>query len=185
MAEISAKRVGYLRLVPKTQGSARAASGPIKSMWRKFHADGLVYASATTVPVFWITSRGVQAIKEFDENLSEPCRAVLNAVKAGQSGIASMKGLATCVDAGLVRFVDSASRYELTEDGLRLADPIGEEGYFTKSGAKVRIIDVRVDEDGVGNLVGRRTDGESKGKDMCVPRDTFVREADWPAYCEG
>nr|WP_250808395.1 hypothetical protein [Neorhizobium tomejilense] len=187
MPTISSKRIGYLRLAPSAERSARVApSPPVKAMWRKLHLDGFLNASATKVQTFWLTPLGKEALEKFDKSLSEPCRAVLNAVKARKHGVSSMKGLMTVVEAGLVHVRESHPlSYVLTEAGERLADPIGEIGYFAKSANKVEVTGVHVGSDGTGMLEVVRTEGESKGKGMHIPRDAFVREADWATYCGG
>jgi hypothetical protein len=183
MTEVSAKRIGYLRMAPTTEQAAVSPSGPVKSMWRKLQADGLLNVSGDKNQKFWLSEAGVAAIKKHDDTLSEPVRAVLNAVKAGQSGAAAMKGMMTAINAGLVR-VGQGTRftYTLTEAGKLLADPIGETGYFTKSGNKVYVRGLDSGATGEVLLDVERVDGESKGKGMLISRRSFVREAGWPAF---
>jgi len=49
-----------------------------------------------------------------------------------------MKGAQTAVAAGLLTITDDQGPFFLTRDGQRLVDPVGEEGYFSKSGNLVK-----------------------------------------------
>jgi hypothetical protein len=184
MAAMNAKRIGYLRLAPASGSPAASPASSIKSMWRKLVSDGLM-TSVEAGTMFVRTAEGDRELEAYDTALSPTIRAVLNAVKGGQSGSAVMKGMTTAVHAGLVGFVENTTRYILTLDGKRLADPIGEEGYFTKSGNLVRVVGTVEGPNGSGMLEVVRVDGESKGKGMHIPRGAFVRKEDWAAYVEG
>jgi hypothetical protein len=178
-ASIDPTRIGYLRAAPGFRKSPVAPAFPAaKSMWSKLARDGLLISESGSK--FARSETGEKALADFDQNLSEALRLVLNAVKDGASRAATMKGMATAVKAGLVRVRDSAPHYALTEAGLALADPIGEEGYFEKSGNLVFVHGLCTDKGYEGNLQVERLEGESKGKRMLIPRDAFVRVADWP-----
>jgi hypothetical protein len=109
----------------------------IKAMWVKLSREGLLVCHNATE--YSRTEAGDKALADFDRTLSEPGRLVLNAVKAAQSGAAVMKGMLTVINAGLVEVLEIAPYYVLTDAGRALADPIGEEGYFRKSGNLVRV----------------------------------------------
>lgn len=174
---LNAKRIGYLRMAPPVGSPGAVPPSPAaKSMWVKLCRDGLLVSSANT---FARSEAGDHALAEHDKNLSEHCRIVLNAVKTGVSRVAVMKGLVTVINAGLVEFLDTAPYYVLTEAGKAAADPIGEEGYFRKSGNLVLVHDLCTDKGCEGNLEVERLEGDSKGKRMLIPRDAFVRKADW------
>jgi hypothetical protein len=177
----SAKRIGYLRLSPAAgEPFAAPPTAAAKAMWRKLVADGKMETGSASAG-YRRTPGGDRTVAEFDAGLPETCRVILNTLKAGEPGVAAMKGMATAVAAGLVTFVEGTSRYRLTEAGERAADPIGEEGYFTKSGNLVRVLGVSVDqESGIGYLHVERLAGESKRKRMLIPRDAFARRAGWP-----
>jgi hypothetical protein len=175
---INAKRIGYLRSAPASGETPVAPATPaIKSMWIKLFGDGLLVCH--NARAFSRTEAGEEALAAFDLGLSEPCRLVLNAVRAGQSGAAVMKGILTVINAGLVEVIEEAPYYTLTAAGKALADPIGEEGYFEKSGNLVFVHGLCTDKGYEGNLQVERLEGESKGKRMLIPREAFVRTADW------
>lgn len=177
MAELSAKRIGYLRLAPRAGSPGAVAPSPAcKAMWRKLANAGFITASGEGR-----NRAGDKAIEDFDRSLSEQCRSVINAVKAGESRVAVMNGIHTTLDAGLVRFVEERNRYELTTDGEKIADPVGEEGYFSKSGNLVKVVQVSVKPGYIGMLDVVRLDGDSAGKHMLIPREAFVSKADWAA----
>ncbi len=179
-ASTSAKRIGYLRMAPAAGSDPAAPFTPaIKSMWVKLFRDGLLVCHNATE--YSRTEEGDRVLADFDSALSEPCRLVLNAVKAGQSGAAVMKGILTTINAGLVEVLEKAPHYALTEAGKALADPIGEEGYFMKSGNRIFVHGLCTDKGYEGNLQVERLDGESKGKRLLIPREAFVRKADWEA----
>jgi hypothetical protein len=153
------------------------ATPAIKSMWVKLFRDGLLECHNATA--YSRTEDGDKALADFDGALAEPCRIVLNAVRAGQSGAVVMKGILTVINAGLVEVLEEAPYYRLTEAGKAAADPIGEEGYFEKSGNLVFVHGLCTDKGYEGNLQVERLDGESKGKRMLIPRNSFVRREDW------
>ncbi len=174
MYTLTAIKAGYLRQAPSFEDAPVAApSASVKSMWRKFHLAGDLFADEAR-NLFKRTSIGDQALERFDSSLSEPARQVLNAVRAQKPRIIQMKGINTVVAAGLV-VIDEDGVCSLTPDGERLADPVGEEGYFEKSGNKVKLISV----DERGDFHVERVDGDSAGKGMSIPRESFVRTADW------
>jgi hypothetical protein len=175
---INSKRIGYLRAAPPGGETPAAPATPaIKSMWAKLFQDGLLVCHNATH--YSRSEDGEQALAAFDLGLSESCRLVLNAVKAGQSGAAVMKGILTVINAGLVEVIEEAPYYTLTEAGKALADPIGDEGYFEKSGNLVFVHGLCTDKGYEGNLQVERLEGESRGKRMLIPREAFVRTADW------
>lgn len=177
-ASISAKRIGYLRMAPAAGETPVAPSAAaFKSMWIKMSREGLLVCHNATE--YSRSEAGEEALAAFDRSLSEPCRLVLNAVKAGESRAAAMKGMIMVFNAGLVAFMEGAPHYRLTEAGQAAADPIGEEGYFRKSGNRVFVHGLCTDKGYEGNLEVERLDGESKGKRMLIPRDAFVRKAVW------
>ncbi|MNU26877.1 hypothetical protein D3C71_152580 [compost metagenome] len=179
-ASISAKRIGYLRKAPAAgEPHAAPSTAAVKSMWIKLFREGLLVCHNGTE--YSRTEDGDEALSAFDRGLGEPCRLVLNAVKAGESRAAVMKGMLTVFNAGLVEFMEGAPYYRLTEAGLAAADPIGEEGYFQKSGNRVFVHGLCTDKGYEGNLQVERLDGESKGKRMLIPRDAFVSKAVWEA----
>lgn len=173
MVALSSKRIGYLRKLFR-DGKGVSASAADKAMWRKLAKDGFVVEEETG---FSRTAAGDAALAAFDAELSDDIRAILNAVRAKTSGVAVMKGIFKALDAGLVSFVEEGSTYSLTSDGERLADPIGQDGYFTKSGNLVKVFAVGPE----GSLRVERLDGESKGKQMLIPREAFVLKAEWEA----
>jgi hypothetical protein len=175
---INAKRIGYLRMAPAAGAAPVAPSTPaIKSMWIKLFGAGLLVCHNASH--YSRSEDGEQALAAFDLGLSESCRLVLNAIKAGQSGAAVMKGILTVINAGLVEVAEEAPHYTLTEAGKALADPIGEEGYFEKSGNLVFVHGLCTDKGYEGNLQVERLEGDSRGKRMLIPREAFVRTADW------
>ncbi len=177
-APINAKRIGYLRMArPSTSEPGKSPSAPVTSMWRKLAAIGLI--ESTKDGTFRRTNEGDKVLDQFDADLPEPIRVVLNAVKAKVSGAAAMKGMLPAINAGRVVHVDSNPHYLLTEAGKALADPIGEEGYFEKSGSLVLVHGLCTEKGYEGNLDVERLDGQSKGKRMLIPRMAFVRKADW------
>lgn len=177
MTELNATRIGYLRQAPPHGATGiEAPTAACKAMWRKLAKVGFMVATADSR-----TSAGDKAIKDFDRALSEDCRAVLNAAKAGWSRVAVMKGINTTLAAGLVSFDEGTKSYELTPDGAKIADPVGEEGYFIKSGNLVRVLGVSIEQGYKGMLDVERLEGESAGKRLSIPRDAFVRKADWDA----
>jgi hypothetical protein len=178
MTALSSKRAGYLRQAPSFNDAVGVApSTAIKSMWRKLAKSGEVIADAAG-DHFKRSQAGDDALQEFDDKLSEACRAVLTAIKVKQSGIVSMKGIDTVVAAGLVEIDDDRGPFRLTADGERLADPVGEEGYFVKSGNRVKLISV----DSKGEYHVERVDGDSTGKGMSIPRDSFFTKECWAAH---
>lgn len=176
-AKISAKRIGYLRSAPPSTAGGAKGTGPMLAMWRKLEAEGLIEKAAEGS--FRRSAKGDTALAEFDRNLSEDTYQVLNAVRAGVSGASVMKGMMHAVHAGLVRYVDRKPHYVLTEAGKKLADPIDEEGYFTKSANLVRVLSSCTEKEYQGNLLVERLDGESKGKQMLIPRHAFVDRKTW------
>lgn len=177
MAELNATRIGYLRMAPRNGEPGAAAPTPAcKAMWRKLSNAGYMTREADAR-----NSLGDKAIEDFDRGLSEDCRAVINAVKAQESRVAVMNGILTVLSAGLASFNDETHSYELTADGLKIADPVGEEGYFTKSGNLVKVLRVSSEPGYRGQLDVVRLDGESAGKQMLIPRGAFVLKADWVA----
>lgn len=182
MTPLNPARIGYLRQAVGNGSTPTAPANPaVKSMWRKLATEGFLTSTGTKDDHFARTAKGDEALVDFDKTLSEDCRAVLNGIRAGQSRVAVMKGIHTVLKAGLVVFTDEGKGYHLTEDGERLADPIGEEGYFTKSGNLVRVLSVCTDKGYEGLLNVERLAGESRGKQMLVPRDAFVPRARWEA----
>lgn len=133
------------------------------------------------VELFRRSRLGDEALENFDGKLSESVRAVLNASKVQAPGIATMKGVMVAVEAGLLRYSDSSQCFVLTEAGKKLADPIGEEGFFTKSGNAVKVLEVSVTEGSEGMLRVERLQGDSAGKQMLIPRDSFVLKDVWNA----
>lgn len=177
-------RLGYLRMAPpSTSVPVKSPSAPITSNWRKLVRMGLIETSNDNT--FRRTVRGDKALDQFDNDLPDAIRKVLNAVKANISGAAAMKGMLNSIKAGLVRHVDSAPHYVLTDAGKKLADPIGEEGYFIKSGNLVRVISVCWDPGYEGQLEVERLEGESKGKRMLIPRDGFYDRQTWNQAMNG
>jgi hypothetical protein len=178
MPTLTSTRAGYLRQAPSFGDAvSEAPSTAIKSMWRKLVKSGEMIGDAAG-DHFKRSQAGDKALKEFDDNISEACRAVLTAIKAKQSGIATMKGVDTAVSAGLVVIEDDRGPFTLTADGDHLADPLGEEGYFVKSGNRVKLISV----DNKGEYHVERVDGESTGKGMVIPRDSFFTKERWAAH---
>lgn len=177
---ITTKRIGYLRMArPSTADPRPSPSAPITSMWRKLAAIGLI--ESTEEGTFRRTPEGDKVLGQFDNDLPAAIRRVLNAVKMQVSGAAAMKGMVAAINAGLVLVLDAKPHYVLTDAGKGLADPIGEEGYFQKSGNLVRVISACWDF-GMENLLEvERVDGESRGKRMMIPRGSFVGKATWEA----
>jgi hypothetical protein len=180
--QISTKRIGYLRSAPASVSDpASPPKASVASMWRKLADEGVV--EETSKGLFRRTPAGDAALEEYDAGLSEAVRIVLNAVKAKVSGAPAMKGMKTAISAGLVRYLEDAPyyvfKYALTPDGERLADPIGEEGYFRKSGNLVLVLGLCTDKGCEGMLEVERLYGDSKGKRMLIPRDGFVTKAAW------
>ncbi|NTF23547.1 hypothetical protein G6L37_34820 [Agrobacterium rubi] len=177
---MTTKRLGYLRLArPSTSEPSKSPSAPITAMWRKLSKMGLIEDSRDGA--FRRTSAGDKTLRDFDGDLPDAIRRVLNAVKAGASGAAAMKGLHAAINAGLVIHVDANPRYVLTDDGKALADPIGEDGYFRKSGNLVRVLSVCWENGYEGLLEVERLEGESSGKRILIHRETFVSKSEWEA----
>lgn len=177
---ITTKRIGYLRMAcPSTSEPRRSPSAPVTAMWRKLAEIGLM--ERTKEGAFRRTPDGDKILTQFDNDLPSAIRRVLNAVKMQVSGAAAMKGMVGAINAGLVLALDAKPNYVLTEAGKGLADPIGDEGYFQKSGNLVRVISACWDF-GMENLLEvERVDGESRGKRMMIPRGSFVDKATWEA----
>ena len=174
---ISPKRAGYLRLAGiDREHAGPSPSGAVSAMWRKLEAEGLVERTADGCG--FLTARGHLALAEFDAALPDRFRKILNVLRRGGRGSASMTGMKTLVDARLV-IVDQYLAYDLSLAGRAAADPIGEIRYFMKSGRRVEVLGQAADAPGM--LTVRRIDGESVGKEMCVPRDSLATEAQWIA----
>lgn len=178
-AAIHPKRIGYLRALPASDQKPVTSAGANKAMWKKLVVDGL--ALCVDGNSFVRTEQGDKVLADFDANISEQCRRVLNTVKAGESRAAAMKGMNAMIYAGLVVVLEGAPYYALSVDGLAAADPINEEGYFSKSGNRVRVLGVCADKGYEGNLEVERLDGDNEGKRMLIPRNAFVREDVWAA----
>jgi hypothetical protein len=172
MTKLNATQIGYLRQAPASTANGCSGNGPRKAMWRKLAKVGLV---DETKGIFKRSAIGDAAVTEFDEAISEPCRAVLNAIRAGSTKVSDMKGVQTALAAGLAVIGIGSGRFTLTHDGERLADPIGDEGYFEKSGNLVKL--VSVDDKGVFHV--ERVDGDSAGKGMAIPRESFFSKERW------
>jgi hypothetical protein len=175
MTKLNATQIGYLRQAPASTANGCAANGPRKAMWRKLAKVGFV---DETKDAFKRSAVGDAAVTEFDAAISEPCRAVLNAIRAGSKNVSDMKGVQTVLAAGLAVIGIGSGRFMLTRDGERLADPVGEEGYFEKSGKLVKLISV--DEKGFFHV--ERVDGDSAGKGMAIPRESFFSKERWAAH---
>jgi hypothetical protein len=175
MTKLNATQIGYLRQAPASTANGCSANGPRKAMWRKLAKAGFI---DETKDLFKRNAIGDAAVTEFDAALSEPCRAVLNAIRAGATKVSDMKGVQTALAAGLAVIGISSGRFMLTHDSERLADPVGEEGYFEKSGKLVKL--VSVDEKGVFHV--ERVDGDSAGKGMAIPRESFFSKERWAAH---
>lgn len=183
---MNAKRVGYLRMAPSYGSDPMIApTAAVKSMWRKLTDNGAMVAADAKKTLFTRSMAGERELDQHDRTLSEPCRAVLNVVQAGESKVAVMKGMITVLNAGLVEFCEDSCCYILTDAGKCVADPIGEDGYFTKSGNLVHVHGVSVDPSGEAMLQVVRLEGESKGKGMLIPRDAFVSKDEWGTHVEG
>lgn len=93
-----------------------------------------------------------------------------------------MRGVSVAIEAGLISVDATGELYELSPAGIRLADPIGEEGYFVKSGNLVFVDAVCTEKGREGYLSVHRVDGDSAGKELIIRRDAFVRKSDWESY---
>jgi hypothetical protein len=172
MIKLNATQIGYLRHAPPSDKHGAIVSGPNKAMLRKLAKSGYVEEFNDR---FRRSADGDAAVANFDATISEPCRAVLTAIRAGKPRIADMKGVNVALASGLAVIGIGSGSFFLTEQGKNLADPIGEEGYFSKSGNLVKLVSV----DDKGNFHVERVDGDSAGKGMSIPRDSFISKEQW------